>query len=112
MAVVTVQTENGPVLCDEENIQAWSGKPASEFTIIAGVESAPKPKRGKKPAGEPDAPAGEPDAPAGEPDAPVAANVAKLDDGTGFILVDDQNQPIGETVYETEEAAWEAALGA
>jgi hypothetical protein len=103
MAVVTVQTENGPVLCDEENIEAWSGKPASEFTIVTD-EPAPKPKRGKKPVDR--------DEPVNEPDAPVAANVAKLDDGTGFILVDEQNQPIGETVYETEEAAWEAALGA
>jgi hypothetical protein len=100
MAVVTVQTENGPVLVDEENIEAWSGKPASDFTLVG--DSAPKPKRGKKPA----------DTSPDKPDAPVAANVAKLDDGTGFILVDEQNQPIGETVYETEEAAWEAALGA
>lgn len=104
MAVVTVQTENGPVLIDEENIEAWSGKPESEFTIIRGDEPAPKSKRGKKPVDR--------DEPVVEPDAPVASNVAKLDDGTGYILIDDQNQPIGETVYETEEAAWEAALGA
>jgi len=102
MAVVTVQTENGPVLVDEQDIEAWSGKPASEFTIVTD-EPAPKPKRGKKPADR--------DEPVVEPDAPVAANVVQQDSG-GYILVDAENQPIGEMVYETEEAAWEAALGA
>jgi hypothetical protein len=103
MAVVTVQTENGPVLCDEENIEAWSGKLASEFTIIVDAEPAPKPKRSKKPVSR--------DEPVVQPNAPVAANVAKLDVGV-FVLVDEQNNPIGDAVYETEEDAWEAALGA
>ena len=92
MAVVTVQTDNGPVLVDEENIEAWSGKPASEFTLIG--DAAPKPKRGKKAA-----------------DAPKAENVVKNEDGK-FYLVDANNVQVGDTVYETEEAAWEAALGA
>lgn len=95
MAVVTVQTENGPVLVDEENIEAWSGKPASEFTLVG--DAAPKPKRGKKTA----------DA----PDVPKAENVVKNEDGK-FYLVDANNVQVGDAVYETEEAAWEAALGA
>jgi hypothetical protein len=94
MAVVTVETAVGPVRIDEQNIEAWSGKPASEFKIVSGEQPKPKPKKSVKAVVEIIEP----------------ANVVQREDGT-FILVDKDDKQIGGLFYETEEDAWSAALG-
>lgn len=82
MATVTVQTKNGPVLVDEDQIEAWGGEVVAE---------KPEPKRKPKPS---------------TPDL-VASDVVSTEDGK-FMLVDQNGNQFGETLFDTADAALQA----
>ena len=82
MSLITVNTPGGPVLVDEDGVEAWGGKVLPD--------AKPKPK-GKARAVNVEA---------------KAVNVEMVDDI--FVLVDADGEQVGEQQFETIEAAIEA----
>ncbi len=83
MPVIEVQTANGPVLVDEDGIEAWGGQVIAEQV---------KPKRGKA---------------AQATNAPADFKAVE----GGFVLVDAEGAQVGSQVFATEEEALAAITG-
>lgn len=99
MPVTTVLTANGPVLVDDDGIEAWGGEVLPVETDAAtSVQTetnkpADKGKRGKQTA----------------VGAPAAAK--QLDGTDKWVVVDEAGNRTDDVEYDTEEAALMAAVG-
>jgi hypothetical protein len=83
MATITVETKNGPVLVDEDQISAWGGE-----IIDAPATDAPKRKT--------------------KPVAPVATDIAPAPIEGKFMLVDQDRKQFGDELFDSADAALEA----
>jgi biotin carboxyl carrier protein len=107
MATITVQTKDGPVSVDEDQIEAWGGE-----ILDAPAPEAPAPEAPAPEAPAPEAPA--PEAPAPEAPAPKrkpktkATDIAPAPVEGKFMLVDQDGKQFGDELYDSADAALEA----